>query len=77
MTSGPIVIGRRGPVRCASWPMRADSVSISTVIGRSDAPGLDRRVAEAQLELEHDEERGAAEGGVHRERREVGPGELP
>ena len=38
MTIGPIVIGRRAPMRCASAPDRGESKNISNVIGTSDAP---------------------------------------
>ena len=36
--SGPMVIGMRGPMRCASAPARAESSSMQAVIGNSDAP---------------------------------------
>ncbi len=35
---GPSVSGIRGPIRWASAPERADSNSISAVIGSEDAP---------------------------------------
>ena len=35
---GPTVIGMRGPIRCASAPMRAENSSIIAVSGSSDAP---------------------------------------
>ena len=38
MASGPSVIGRRGPMRCASPAERAENTSISAVIGRRAAP---------------------------------------
>ena len=37
-TIGPTVICRRGPMRCASAPLRAENRNMSTVIGSSDAP---------------------------------------
>ncbi len=36
--SGPIVIGNRGPMRCASAPIRAENASMIRVIGISAAP---------------------------------------
>ena len=36
--TGPTVIGIRGPIRCASAPMRAENSSIIAVSGSSDAP---------------------------------------
>ena len=37
-TNGPMVIGQRGPMRCASAPARAENSSMHTVIGSNDAP---------------------------------------
>jgi hypothetical protein len=36
--NAPSVIGHRGPMRCATPPMRDESRSISIVTGSSDAP---------------------------------------
>ena len=41
-TSGPTVIGSRGPIRCASAPERGDSSSMMTVTGSSAVPGRQR-----------------------------------
>ena len=38
MTSGPAVMGKRGPMRWASAPARADRASMSRVTGSIDAP---------------------------------------
>src|SRR5262249_1709855 len=35
---GPMVIGMRGPMRCASAPARSENNSVITVTGNSDAP---------------------------------------
>ena len=37
-TRGPMVIGQRGPMRCASAPARADNSSMHAVIGSNAAP---------------------------------------
>ncbi len=37
-TMGPIVMGRRGPIRWESAPIRAENRSMNRVIGSSDAP---------------------------------------
>ena len=37
-TSGPSVIGSRGPIRSANWPARAESSSITTVTGSNATP---------------------------------------
>ena len=38
MISGPTVRGRRGPIRCAIAPERAEKASISRVTGSEAAP---------------------------------------
>ena len=38
ITSGPIVSGTAGPIRCASAPERAEKSSISAVTGSEAAP---------------------------------------
>ena len=77
ITHGPIVIGSRAPMRCASAPNRDESSSIRSVIGASDAPAAERGVVQRQLELQHDEEERRAERGVDRERGAVRAAELP
>ncbi len=37
-TNGPMVIGHRGPMRCASAPARAENSNMHMVIGSNDAP---------------------------------------
>ena len=75
-SSGPTVSGMRGPIRWPSSPARADSSSISTVVGSSAGAGAERRVAGHHLELERGEEEESAEGRVHAQRDQVDGGEL-
>ena len=37
-THGPTVIGKRGPIRCARAPARAENSNMMMVSGNSDAP---------------------------------------
>ena len=63
-------------MRCARAPARADSTSNSSVIGMQRGARRGRRVAQARLKREGQEEEGAAECAVQDERDQVGPGEL-
>ena len=56
-TSGPIVIGHRGPMRCASAPARAESSSMHDGDRQQRRAGLQRRVAEVGLQV-HDQQEG-------------------
>ena len=56
--------------------MRAESNSITTVIGSSEAPAASGRVAEHALQLDRQEEQRPAEGAVHDEGHGVGGAEL-
>ena len=75
-TIGPTVIGMRGPMRCASAPIRDDSSSIMIVTGSERRAGFERGVAERDLELVARHEHRRAERAVHRERRAVRATEL-
>ena len=75
-TIGPIVIGRRGPMRCASRPIRAESSNITTVTGSNALPACDRREARDALQRDRQQEQRAGECGVDDERHDVGAGEL-
>ena len=60
-------ICKRGPIRAASAPERADSSNISTVTGSKETPDCERRVAGNSLQLHRDQEEERAERGVHGE----------
>ena len=63
-----MVIQYRGPVFWARPPTRADSSSISTVIGSKRQAGDQRLETAHDLEVDHQQEEQPAEGPVHDER---------
>ena len=75
-SSGPRVSGSRGPIRWASAPDRAESSSMIRVTGSAAAPAAIGRVAEYDLEHDHEQEEDAAERRVDDEGDRVGGREL-
>ena len=70
-TSGPTVIGSRGPMRSASAPARAERSSISAVTGQERGPRGERLEPGDDLQVEDEQEEHAAERRVDREGDEV------
>ena len=63
-------------MRCARPAERDENVSMSAVIGSSEAPASERAVAQVLLEVHDEQERRRAHGRVHEEGDEVGAREL-
>ena len=64
---GPIVIGQRGPMCCASRPIRADSTSITAVTGSSAEPAATGENPETRCSCTGIRKSRAGQRGVHDE----------
>ena len=76
MISGPTVSGIRAPIRCASAPERAEKSEHQHGHRQRGGAGLDRRVAERDLQEGDEQEEEAAERRVDDEGDRVGGAEL-
>ena len=74
--SGPTVICRRGPMRAANCPERAEKREHDDGHREQGQSRVERAVLRDQLQLDGQEEEGTAQRAIDHERHGVGAGEL-
>ena len=70
-TIGPMVSGRRGPMRAANWPITGEPKAIRIGSGSNARPACDRRIADRLDQHIRDQQHRRAERPVEQEGHQV------